>query len=57
MKNNQTGFSHIIVIAAVALVIGVVGFAAFRIGQSNEAKKNQQKEHPCAYVTYSKMGV
>lgn len=45
MKNNQNGFSHIIVIAAVALIIGVVGFAAFRVGQSNEAQNNQQKEN------------
>lgn len=38
MKNNQQGLSHIIIVALIVLVIGVISFAAYRVGVSTSSQ-------------------
>jgi hypothetical protein len=42
MKTNQLGFAHIGLIAVIFVVFGVVGFAAFRVGQHTSQNKETQ---------------
>ncbi len=44
MKNNQKGFSHILLVLLAVIVIGGVGFAAFRIGSKSSDKKMTDAE-------------
>jgi hypothetical protein len=47
MKLNQRGIAHIQFILLAVLVVGVVGFASFRVGQMNKNKQqnNQDQTH------------
>lgn len=44
MKHNQNGIAHLQLILGLVLVLGVVGFAAYRVGQSNSSDQANQQD-------------
>lgn len=44
MKNNQKGIAHPVLIGLVVLVIGAIGFTAYRVGQNSNSQANNSDD-------------
>lgn len=42
LKNNEEGITHIILIVVVIAIIAIIGFAIYRVAESNKTKNNNQ---------------